>query len=207
MNTDILVTGANGFIGSHLAIGKPFMGRVENLEQIEAQIKGMKGIVHLAAKSDWRAVEGEPLQALLANLVGLVNVLDCALMNNVWVLFISTFQVRDRTVYGLSKLMGEELCRLYQKMGLHIKILRLPVVYGPGSRDAKIVARFIKELQSGENPKIKTDDKFYFAYVDDVAKMIENEVELMNFRPGKKIKLTTLAKGIKKCLSEKAITQ
>jgi nucleoside-diphosphate-sugar epimerase len=103
----------------------------------------------------------------------------------------------------LTKLAGEELCRAYSEKGVRVKILRLPIVYGPGDKQDKVVTKIINELRSGMKPKINTNQKFYFAYVEDVAKIIESEVEVLQGKFGKKYSLHELAAGIKKCLKEK----
>jgi nucleoside-diphosphate-sugar epimerase len=83
-----------------------------------------------------------------------------------------------------------------------VKILRLPIVYGEKDRPDKIVTKFINQLKSGIEPKIDTEDKFFFLYVDDAAKLIESEVNVLNGGSGKKYSLLDLADGIKKCLTD-----
>lgn len=199
---NVLITGATGFIGSKLK-GKKFDGRLENKDNIFAQSVGVEGIIHLAAKSNKRRCEENLKACIETNLVGLCNVLEVALERNIWVLFISTYQVKDSNLYGLTKLTGEELCRLYQQKGLRVRIIRLPTVYGPGDKPDKIVTKFINVLRLGDNPKIETDKKLYFGYVDDIIKLIENEVKVFKWEKGKKYSLTDLEDGIRRCLNDK----
>lgn len=202
MKDNILITGSHGFIGSHIEGGKKFYGNIGNYYLVKIQTNGMEGIVHLAAKSNNIKCIEDPIETIKSNLLGLANILDIALTNKLWVLFISTYQVEEHTFYGLSKLMGEELCRIYKEKGLKVSILRLPIVYGENDRQYKIVTKFINQLKQGIEPNIDTDKEFYFSYIDDVIKVIENEVNVIRGDFGEKYSLYDLKDGIKKCLNE-----
>lgn len=199
MRKDILIIGKNGFIGKRIKGGKAFEGRIVLYELIIQSI-GVKGIVHLAAVTNKRDCYDDPKSCIQSNLLALCDVLEVALNKHLWVLFISTYQVREKNLYGLSKLFGEELCRVYKNKGLKVKILRLPIVYGPNDKEDKIVTKIIREMRDGVRPKIRTNDKFYFSYVDDIARRIENEVDILSGGFGKKYSLINLTNGIKKCL-------
>jgi len=196
----ILITGKHGFIGKRLSMGKKFTGRLENYQAVMKATYKMEGIIHLAAVSNKRLCEANPEKCIHSNLLGVYNVLEVALQRKIWVLFISSFAVREKSFYGLTKLMGEELCRVYQRKGLKVKVLRLPIVYGPGDKSDKVVTKIINELKQGIEPTINTSDDFYFAYVDDVARVIENEVEVLKGGIGTQCNLHTLTEGIKECL-------
>ncbi|MFA6106347.1 MAG: NAD(P)-dependent oxidoreductase [Patescibacteria group bacterium] len=202
MKNNILITGGGGFIGSRLTGGKIFKGKIENYRAIEKQLKGAKGIVHLAAVSHHRTCSADPKKCVQTNLLGLINILEAALKKKVWVLFISTYAVKEPNLYGLTKLLGEELCRLYQAKGLKIRILRLPIVYGPNDRPDKVVTKILNQIKNGITPRINTDEKFHFTIVDDAARMIEQEVAVISGGRGKKYSLHDLTSGIKKCLKE-----
>ena len=203
MKRNILITGKKGFIGRQIIGGKEFKGRLENYKSLLNQTKDIIGIVHLAAVSNNRLCQMNPKKCINSNLISLCNILEVALKRNIWVLFISSFQIKEMTLYGLSKLFGEELCRIYQQKGLKVRIIRLPIIYGPDDRQDKIVTKIIRELQFGINPKITTNKKFHFIYVNDAAKTIENEVSIIEGKLGKKYSLHQLKDGIKECLREK----
>jgi len=202
MRNNILITGSHGFIASRIEGGKKFHGNINSYYLLRMQAAGTEGIVHLAAKSSNNKCIEDPRKTIESNLLGLSNILEVALINNLWVLFISTYQVSEQTFYGLSKLMGEELCRVYKSKGLKVHILRLPIVYGENDSQDKIVTKFIKQLKQGIEPKIDTDKEFYFNYIDDVIRIIEEEVNVISCRRStmKKHTLTELTDGIKKCL-------
>jgi nucleoside-diphosphate-sugar epimerase len=133
--------------------------------------------------------------------LGLLNVLELALQNGIWVVFISSFQIRERNLYGLSKLVGEELCRIYKRRGLKVRIVRLPIIFGPNDTPAK----FINKVLRGENPPVKGNRKFHFLYVEDAIKYIEREVNVIDGNDvwGKKITLTKFKDGVNACLNLK----
>jgi len=198
---NVLITGGTGFIGSTLKFGKNYTGRLTDIDTLAVETTNCKGIVHLAAISNKRLCEAYPDKCISTNLLGLCNVLELALQRRMWVLFVSTFQVKDRNLYGLTKLLGEELCRLYQSKGLKVKILRLPIVYGPHDKTDKVVTKITNEVQQGIETKIVTNDKFYFLYVSDAAKLIENEVRVICGKSKKKYTLTDLVTGLKRTLN------
>jgi len=196
MKDNILITGKSGFIGSKIKGGKAYAGRVEDYAHVLQQANDCVGIVHLAAKSNDRLCKEDPQGCITTNLIGTCNVLKVALDKGIWVLFISSFQFKDKSLYGMSKLVGEELCRTYQEKGVNVRIIRLPIVYGPEDKPDKIVTKLINELKAGYKPKIDTDKKFHFAYVTDVAKVIEYEVDLLTEEFGKRHTLYELVDGI-----------
>ncbi|MDP8265820.1 MAG: SDR family oxidoreductase [Candidatus Aceula meridiana] len=200
MNKHILVTGSRGFIGRRIEGGKPFKGDVSDYTSLYMQTENVTGIVHLAAKGNEIDCQLYLKKTIEANLLGVLNVLEIALERKLWVLFISTYQIRKETFYGLSKLMGEELCRLYEKKGVNVAILRLPIVYGENDKQYKVVTKFINQLKNGIEPTIMDLNMFQFLYVDDAAKIIEREANVLDCKFGNMHSLCDLRDGIKKCL-------
>ena len=74
--------------------------------------------------------------------------------------------------YGVSKLAGEHLCRLYARnFGVPAVALRYFTVYGPGQRPDMAFHRFIRAVLKGEEPVVygtgeQTRD---FTYVGDIV--------------------------------------
>ncbi|MGK0365503.1 MAG: threonine 3-dehydrogenase [Saprospiraceae bacterium] len=172
----ILVTGANGQIGSDLVaelrrrFGKdnilasdifqpegviePF-GIVnildkERIKQVVEQ-QGVTQIYHLAAILSARG-EQNPLQTWEINMQGLFNILEVAKDNKLdKVFFPSSIAVfgnntpaintpqhtvaEPTTVYGMSKIAGENWCQYYhEKYGLDIRSVRYPGIIGHGQK-------------------------------------------------------------------------
>ncbi len=79
-------------------------------------------------------------------------------------------------VYGVSKLFGESMCRLYaQKYGLQFNALRFSSVYGERQHARAVNANFIAEtyqrVRKGERPIVVGDGKEVhdYIYVTDIA--------------------------------------
>ncbi|MDI9515171.1 MAG: NAD(P)-dependent oxidoreductase [Clostridiales bacterium] len=88
--------------------------------------------------------------------------------------------------YGLSKLLGEEICRSFSNgYGIDAVVLRLLGVYYPDSEFAKMVYKF------GVNvPPIENENEGYivgntYQYVDarDIARLVELSIEAKNLNP------------------------
>jgi len=79
---------------------------------------------------------------------------------------------RPISPYGVTKLAGEHLCRLYWKnYGVPIVILRYFTVYGPRQRPDMAFHKFIKAILKGEEIVVYGDGNQTrdFTYVDDVV--------------------------------------
>ncbi len=200
MNNDILITGSKGFIGNRLK-GKTFEGDIRQINLLLDQVENVNGIVHLAAVSGKKRCSEYPYECITTNVLGTLNILDVALLKKIWVLFISTYQIKEHQLYSLSKLLCEELCKLYKEKGLNVRILRLPIVYGENDKSHKVVTKIINEIKSGIEPIADNDEKFYFMYVDDAVKEIENQVDVIQGGHEEKYSITDLITGIKKCLN------
>jgi uronate dehydrogenase len=124
----------------NLEPGEPFVrADLANLDEVEAAVDGVEGIVHLGGFS----VEGPWETILQANIVGCYNLFEAARRKGVErVVFASTnhvvgFYPRHRRIgtdvtvrpdsrYGASKAFGEALAALYaDKYGLRVLCLRI----------------------------------------------------------------------------------
>ena len=153
----VLITGATGDVGTHLA--REFAGkyklRLSDKRPLKAKnfvkadiskmadamkiTKGVDAIVHLGGYS----VEGTWQNILQANIIGCYNVFEAARRNGVKRIVFPTsnhavgFYRRDRTIddhvyprpdsrYGVSKVFGEALGRLYtDKYGMEMFMIRI----------------------------------------------------------------------------------
>jgi CDP-paratose 2-epimerase len=150
---NVLVTGASGFIGGHLAAqlhksGHKVTGMdkrdglpTTDLHRLQLIIDGTKPdiIVHLGASCSTAVSLTSPAADFHDNAVGTFNVAEAArLAGGVPVLFTSSVKVYpgpDGLIapLGQSKLVGEQYLRLYGDLyGLPHVILRPSTVYGPG---------------------------------------------------------------------------
>jgi len=112
--------------------------------------------------------------------------------------------------YGLSKLFGEEILKLYSKFGLKYTILRLFNVYGPGqsSSYAGVVSRFIESALKGSDLTVYGDGSQTrdFVHVRDVARAVELALEkqaygeVLNIGSGRAISIRELAELMRRSI-------
>lgn len=214
----ILVTGANGQIGSVLTqqlrikygqdnvlssdifapktVVEPFgIINILDYERLSAVVKDhqITQIYHLAAILSAKG-EAKPLQTWDINMQGLFNVLEVAKENNLdKVFFPSSIAVfghntpRDNTpqytvlapstVYGMSKLAGENWCQYYHlKYGLDIRSVRYPGVIGyqslPGGGTTDYAVEIFHAAIKGESYEcfLKEDTALPMLYMEDAIR-------------------------------------
>ncbi|MEK6760763.1 MAG: sugar phosphate nucleotidyltransferase [Nanoarchaeota archaeon] len=213
----IIITGDNGLIGRRLkdslkekfdVIG--FSSNKKNVKNKE-DFSDLNGtcIIHLAG-----LMRGESEQEMFeTNVLGTLNALEFCRKNKAKMIFISsaavygnvTSPIREdslitpKNFYGLTKLMGENLCESYhKKYGIPVVILRLFNVYGPNQKKGFLVSDIVSQLGKSEitlrNPFPKND----FIHVDDVVEAIKRSMkiktfEVINIGSGKSFSVKDLA--------------
>jgi len=207
--TKILITGATGFIGSHLfdlllsqgydvfgisnSYEKKLISKISllNKHKLNSFFKKNKFdvVIHLASILEHK----NPLKILHTNYSCTMNLLQSCLENNVSnFIFASSHAVYGKTnylpideehptipqtSYGITKLMEENLCRLFNNyFNLSIIILRITSVYGEDQKKTKLIPNLI--LNSFHDKKIilhKYKNGFQIMdiiHVDDVCNSI-----------------------------------
>jgi len=167
---------------------KLFRGSIMEESSLGTALDGAEIVIHLAALLGVNRSEAQKLRCFEVNVVGTKNVLDAAVKSNIKrVVFASSSEVygeplsnpisedsitQGKTVYAVTKLMGEELCKAYlQQHGLEYSILRYFNCYGPCQTDQFVLPRFIKNVSSGKPPVVYGlgDQKRSYTYVSDTA--------------------------------------
>lgn len=202
---NIIVTGAAGFIGSHLCerllqdrhrvtgidtflpAGTPRWMRERNIEQakrrpnyaflegdllsldLDGLLQDTEIVFHLAGVPGVRSSWGTDFTSYVThNILATQKLLEACRKSTVRrIVYTSTSSVYGEksgrvaedvastdplSPYGVSKLSGEHLCRVYYRNdGLPVTILRLFTVYGPRQRPDMAFHRFIKQALFG-NP-------------------------------------------------------
>lgn len=115
--------------------------------------------------------------------------------------------------YGVSKLAGEYLCRLYHRnFGVPVVSLRYFTVYGPKQRPDMAFHRFIRNIWKGQPIKVYGDGRQTrdFTYVQDAvtATLLAAEKgrpgEIYNIGGGAKIELNHVIQLLESIMNQKA---
>ena len=157
----VLVTGHEGFIGSHVAstlksrncqvIGFDRVRGIDILilDQLDSMAEQFKPnwIVHLAAQVFLMPSLENPQEDAMTNIIGTLNVLEVARKYNCGVIFSSSGAVYGNNYqypepispYGMSKLTAERYCLLYNTLyNLPVVVFRFSSVYGKGRKPTSI---------------------------------------------------------------------
>jgi len=169
---------------------------VRDFERLGRILAGAHAVYHLAAVVSVLTSLEDPQTTWEVNVGGTYNLLEAARRAKVKRLvfcsssavygeypklpFKESFPPQPQSPYALSKLMGEELCCLYNRLfGLETVALRLFNVYGPRqnpfSQYANAIPNFTRRLLTGRTPTIYGNGKQTrdFVYIDDVVRAIE----------------------------------
>lgn len=168
MRNEVLVTGANGFIGRRLVARLRLQGEaVREFSECEGNIANaplefpeVTQVFHLAARTyvpdSWR----DPRPFFETNVLGLVNVLDFCVRQKASLVLISSYVYgRPRSLpiaedapldafnpYSLTKILAEETAAFYRdKHDLAVTIVRPFNLYGPGQADHFLVPTLIRQ--------------------------------------------------------------
>jgi nucleoside-diphosphate-sugar epimerase len=156
--------------------------------------EGIDIVFHLAAKTRPQESIKEPELYNKINIEGTLNVLkNCVEHKIKRLVFISSSSLygtqdtptkenvipEPMSPYALTKLIGEQYCKLYQRLyGLESNYIRPFNVYGkrqpPGGGYAAVVPSFVDALKKGEQPFITGDgeQRRDFVFVEDVVDLM-----------------------------------
>ncbi len=179
---------------------KVIQGDVMRLPQLIAAMKGVDGVLHLAALMTI-TVDRDPWTGLDVNIRGTQNGIEAACVNGVKKLvfassnavygygpgivgdlvettpFHSVGAPPAAILYGASKIIGEQLCRdAHRKRGLDYVVVRYSTVYGERQHYRAANALYIIEthdaVRAGKRPQVIGDgsETKHFVHVSDVAR-------------------------------------
>lgn len=175
-------------------------GDIRDATIVNEVMQGCDAVIHLAALASVPASFKNPVETYEVNFMGTQNVLEAALQHKVKrVTFASssavygdteTFPITEEnpdnplSPYGVSKLLGEKLCRFYNTaFGLSVVIFRFFNVYGPRqnpfSEYSAVIPKFLSIIKDGGTPVIFGDGEQTrdFIYISDLVHAHEKALE------------------------------
>ncbi|MBK7267950.1 MAG: NAD-dependent epimerase/dehydratase family protein [Ignavibacteriales bacterium] len=175
-------------------------GDIRNASIVNEVMEGCDAVIHLAALASVPASFNDPVGTYEVNFMGTQNVLEAAHQNKVKrVTFASssavygdtqTFPITEEnpdnplSPYGVSKLLGEKLCRFYNTaFGLSVVIFRFFNVYGPRqnpfSEYSAVIPKFLSIIKDGGTPTIFGDGEQTrdFIYISDLVHAHEKALD------------------------------
>jgi len=143
---------------------------------VDALTEGVDAVLHLAAQAGVRASWGKDFRIYCeANVLATQRLLEASAPRKLRFVYSSSSSIygdapdfptaettlpRPVSPYGVSKLAGEHLCRLYtQASGLPTISLRYFTVYGPRQRPDMAFHRFLRAHLAGEELVVYDDGK------------------------------------------------
>jgi len=200
----ILVTGSRGLIGRELckrlvALGAqvveldilgsgPAYGDVCSEESVQAKVKGVSGVVHLAAVSRVVWGESDPEKCYHTNVGGTGNIIGACLASpfRPWVLFSSSREVYGEqgktaldesapynpvSIYGVSKVRAEEIVLSARCRGINTGVVRFSNVYGcPRDHRDRVIPAFVLAALQGRPLRVEGGDNRYdFTHLTDTV--------------------------------------
>ena len=175
---DDLSTGREANLSSFKERVDTHTGSILNLEMLREVTEEVDFVFHEAALPSVERSLKDPAATNLVNVRGTLNVLETAKENNVEKVIyassssvygasptlpkVETMKPKPMSPYGVSKLAGEDYCRIYHEIfDVRTTALRYFNVYGPrqdpNTEYAAVVPIFITRAMSGEKLKIYSD--------------------------------------------------
>jgi len=216
MKNSILITGATGFIGKHLVKKIPNYNIAvdQNGKNIDLRIrkevlkiKRSDIVIHLAGKIPSEKNYSKNI-FFEHNFLGTLNILEYCIKKKVKkIIFVSSYvygnpkknpisekhQIKPHNTYTKSKVLSEELCKIYaEKYKIEIIILRPFNIFGNLQKDNSLISNIIKSIKNNShitiiNKNNKRDYLFIDDLIDAIIKLIDYKCkfEIFNIGSGK----------------------
>jgi UDP-glucose 4-epimerase len=200
MGKTYLVTGASGFLGSHIADylhskknnvrlfdkkkskykkknQKMLLGNINNLKDLDKATKKIHTVFHFAASADLTRSNEKPFETIEHNIIGTAKLLRLCVKNKVKkIVFASSIYARSEQggIYSTSKLSSEMIIeKICKKFGIKFVVLRFGTVYGDRANSFNTVQNFINSAKKKKNifRQTRGNEIRSYIHVKDVAKI------------------------------------
>lgn len=198
LDCNVIINGSEGFVGSYLknkfsALGINFQCADLLLNRSLNECKSDKTksnfLIHLAASISPMESFEVPGKYYRNNIDSVIESLEWARTNNAKIIFFSSYvygsnaprptsendSIQGHNPYSQSKLIGEDLCRSYQRdFNVPYIIFRPFNIYGYGQSNQFVISSIFDQINNGkkkikiQNPYPKRD----FIYIKDVVEAI-----------------------------------
>jgi nucleoside-diphosphate-sugar epimerase len=198
MSNSILVTGASGFVGTHLVRELQRRGervvthstRDGDLSRTEPTAEGIRHVYHLAARTYVPESWLNPRDFYEANVLGTVNVLEFCRKNGISLTLLSSYvygrpgrlpisedhPLQAFNPYSHSKILAEQAAQFYQSaFRVPVTIVRAFNLYGPSQANHFLIPALITQALSPECEAITVDDlrpKRDYIFIDDLISLL-----------------------------------
>lgn len=219
---DNLASGSFDYISKLVENGKATFFKMDIRDQQAFEsLPSASAVIHLAAIPSVVESIKNPLYVNDVNIRGTLNLLEfCRKRKISRLVFASsaaifgsyeskiseTSPTIPNTVYGATKIVGEQYCRIYSELfGVRSVILRPFNIYGPRQNDsyAGVISKFIQRITSNKRPIIFGDGKQTrdFIHVSDVAEAFilalgftrRSSFDYFNLATGRSVTINKLA--------------
>ena len=222
---DDLSTGSKEKIKPYIEDINFIEGSILDSQKLTREMKGIDVVYHLgAAVGVDKVILQEDYEIMQLNVGGTERVLTSAIANGVKMFYFASssevyghhekecFPLHEKmkvvpdTVYGVSKLTGEELCKMYASVnGMNVVSSRFFNVYGPNqSLNGYCVPVFIESALKNKNLTIHGDGSQTrdMTYVEDAINMVVSicdtkfNKDIFNIGTGNEVTMNELANKI-----------
>ncbi|MBU2214195.1 polysaccharide biosynthesis protein, partial [Patescibacteria group bacterium] len=162
------------------------IGDIRNKDRLYKAMENVDIVFHAAAMKHVVACENDPFEAVQTNVIGMQNIIDCAMANNVSkVIGISTDKAADPvSVMGCTKLLAERMMLAHYRGTRPTNFCFVRFCNVLGSRGS-VIPLFFEQIKSG-GPMTVTDENVcrFFMSINDAVDLV---FKASNFMQGREI--------------------